>query len=187
MPSIVIKKFINFESVSITIMIKDLYHRNSVNLSDLIKIKRFDKGLIRYSFNLYPEVEPMWIHIGISFEAGNYLKHLLNNQNLIIPVPLFLDLVLEAGFKFPLDRVIYVEKTDDCHSLFEHIDNYIWNKPHRFNDEDLYFSYQITYDIKERFDKLNKEEPNFDPYVEMFTILTNSDFTFYNIEKGFLY
>ena len=167
-------------------MVKSLFRKSKLIISDRLIVQRFDKGLIRYSFNLYPEVDPMWIHIGISFEAGNYLKHLLYNQNLIIPVLLFLDLVLEAGFKFPLDRVKYVEETDDCQSLFEYIDNYIWNKPHRFNDEDLYLSYQITYDIKERFDKLNKEGPNFDPYVEMFTLLTNSDFTYYDIEKGFL-
>jgi len=95
-----------------------------------------------------------------------------------------MNLVLEAGFKFPLDRVINIEDSDYNESFFECIDSYLWNRKPDFYEEDLYLTYQITYDVKERYDKYIKENPSPDPYDEMFTILTDSDITYYNVVNG---
>ena len=106
-------------------MLKSIYYQSRVNISNVLFVQRFDKGLIRFSFNFSSQEDPLWVHIGISFEAGDYLKQLLSTSNLTIHVHSFLDLVLEAGFKFPLDRVIYIDESDESESLFEYIDNHI--------------------------------------------------------------
>ena len=165
-------------------MLKNVYYQSKVNISNELLVQRFDKGLIRFSFNFSSQEDPLWIHIGISFEAGDYLKQLLSTTNLTVHALSFLDLVLEAGFKFPLDRVIYIDESDESESLFEYIDNHIRSKPHPLNDEDFYLTYQITFDIKEKFDKYIKENPGQDSYVDMYNMLINSDFTYYKIENG---
>jgi len=55
-------------------------------------------------------------------------------SNLTIYADPFRDLVLEAGFKFPLNRVIYIDESDESESLFEYIDNHIRSKPHQGPD-----------------------------------------------------
>jgi hypothetical protein len=165
-------------------MLNKSCHYNKVTLSRDIMIQRFDKGLLRFSFNLYSLKNPLWIHIGTSFEAGDYLKYLLSTTDLTVSIYSLMNLVLEAGFKFPLDRVINIEDSDYNESFFECIDSYLWNRKPDFYEEDLYLTYQITYDVKERYDKYIKENPSPDPYDEMFTILTDSDITYYNVVNG---
>jgi hypothetical protein len=67
-------------------MLNKSCHFNKVTLSRDIMIQRFDKGLLRFSFNLYSLKNPLWIHIGTSFEAGDYLKHLLSTRDLTVSI-----------------------------------------------------------------------------------------------------
>ncbi|MDD2939013.1 MAG: hypothetical protein PHS25_12090, partial [Proteiniphilum sp.] len=57
------------------------------------------------------------------------------------------------------DQVIYIDDSDESESLFEYIDSNIRRKPHRLKDEVFYLTYQITFDIKEKYDKYIKENP----------------------------
>jgi hypothetical protein len=115
-------------------MLKKSCHFNKVTLSRDIMIQRFNKGLLRFSFNLYSLKNPLWIHIGTSFEAGDYLKHLLSTRDLTVSSNSLMNLVLEAGFKIPLDRVINIEDSDYNESFFECIDSYLWNRKPDFNE-----------------------------------------------------
>jgi|SRR5690554_559778 len=165
-------------------MFKSLFHLSEVNISDRIYIQRFDNGLLRFSFNLYTKEYPLWFHVGISFEAGEYLKKILNSYNKILNPQDFQDMVIEAGYEYPLDSVKHIDESENNLSFFEYIDNYIWNKKPKFKEEDLYLTYQITTDIKEIYEKLDKSDPDFDPNEEMYLTLINSDFNIYKIEDG---
>lgn len=165
-------------------MFNSLFHPNEVNISNNIYIQRFDKGLLRFSFNFYTKEEPIWFHVGISFAAGAYLKNILNSYNKTLNPQDFQDMVIEAGYEYPLDRVIHIDESENNLSFFEYIDNYIRNKKPTFNEEDLYLSYQITTDIKERYDELDKSDPDFDPNDVMYQTLISSDFNIYKIEDG---
>lgn len=165
-------------------MSNNSYLNYKVNISDVIMVQRFDKGLIRYSFNMYTKEEPLWIHVGISFEAGEFLKKILSIPRPAISLELLFNMVLDSGFACPLDRVIHIDPSDEKESMFEYLENFIWNKPPKFKEEDLYLTYQITYDMKEKLDKFLKEHPLSERFDEMYNILINSDFTFYKFKNG---